>query len=80
MPQTLIDKKVELWPSEDGSFDEFVMFDVADPNGRQCLVYAEMISDQTLWIGFYPPGETERRVVMWISAKGDKLKITAEED
>lgn len=32
-----------------------------------------------LWIGIYPPGEKERRVSMWIRARG-KLSINAFED
>ena len=73
----LIDGKVELRPHADGSFDELVLYDSA---GGKCVVHAETISDKTLWIGFYPLGETERRVVMWISAVNGKLDIRAEED
>jgi hypothetical protein len=77
MPDTkLIDGKVELRPHSDGSFDELVLYDA--PGGK-CIVHAEMMDRNRLWIGFYPPGETERRVVMWIGAKG-KLTISAEED
>lgn len=71
----LIDGKVLLRPREDGSFDELVLYDA---DGK-CIVHAEMMDGNRLWIGFYPPGETERRVVMWIGAKS-KLTISASED
>jgi hypothetical protein len=71
----LIDGKVLLRPHDDGSFDELVLY---DENGK-CIVHAEMMDGCTLWIGFYPPGEPERRVVMWIASK-NKLRIRAEED
>lgn len=71
----LIDGKVALQPHADGSFDELVLYDEAG----NCLVHAEMMDSNRLWIGFYPPGEKERRVCMWIGARG-KLQITAEED
>jgi len=76
MNQKLIDGMVELRPMPDGSFDELVLYDA--PGGK-CVVHAEMMDTNRLWIGIYPPGEKERRVVMWISAKS-KLTIHAEED
>lgn len=76
MNQKLIDGKVELRPMPDGSFDELVLYDA--PGGK-CIVHAEMMDGKCLWIGIYPPGEPERRVVMWIKANG-KLTISASED
>lgn len=71
-----IDEKMELRPRDNGSFDELVMY---DKPGGECIVHAEMMDKDCLWIGFYPPGEKDRRVVMWIRAKG-KLFVTAQED
>lgn len=78
--QLLIDGKIELRPHEDGSFDELVMYDKTG-RGKVCLAHAEMMDhDNHLWIAFYPPGERERRVCLWITAKGGKLKIHAEDE
>lgn len=76
MNQKLIDGKVELRPMPDGSFDELIL---RDETGKKCIVHAEMMDGNCLWIGIYPPGEPKRRVVMWIRARG-KLTITAGED
>lgn len=76
MNQNLIDGKVELRPMPDGSFDELVLYDAA---GGKCIVHAEMMDNNCLWIGFYPPGEPKRRVVMRIRARG-KLTVSAGED
>lgn len=60
------DKVFERPDVRDGTFDELVVLD-----GEECTVHAEMMSDKTLWIGLYPRGEKERRVVMWIHAEED---------
>ena len=75
MNKKLLGGKVELRPMPDGSFDELVMYDA--PGGK-CIVHAEMMDTNCLWIAFYPPGEKDR-VVMWINARG-KLKIEAGQD
>lgn len=70
----LLDGAVILRPDDQDKFDELLLMD-----GKECLVHAEMMSDKTLWIGFYPKGRRER-VCMWITAKGGKLVVRAEED
>lgn len=76
-PETLLlDGKVKLRPDEKGGFDELLVY---DKDGGTCFVHAEMMDDNCLWIGIYPPGEKERRVSMWIRARG-KLSINAFED
>ena len=70
----LLDGKIILRPDDEGKFDELLLLDGAD-----CIVHAEMMDDNCLWIGIYPKGEIERRVVMWIRSNG-KLTINAEED
>lgn len=72
----LLDGKVKLRPDEKGGFDELFVYDKA---GGMCSVHAEMMDDNCLWIAFYPPGEKERRVSVWIRARG-KLSINAFED
>lgn len=72
----LLNGSVILRPHEDGSFDELLFME-----GEHCLVHAEMMNDKTLWISFSPPGyEAGERVVMWVTIKGRKLEISAEED
>jgi hypothetical protein len=73
----LLNGKVILRPDDNGSFDELVLYDRA---GGTCILHAEMMDKGVLWIGIYPPGETKRRVVMWIRAKGNKLSVNAQED
>ncbi len=76
-PETLLlDGKVKLRPDEKGGFDELFVYDKADGT---CFVHAEMMDDNRLWTGIYPPGEKELRVSMWIRARG-KLSINAFED
>lgn len=72
--QWLIEDKVSVRPEPDGAFDELLVY-----HEGECIVHAEMMDDNHLWIGIYPPGEKERRVCMRISARG-KLTIHAEED
>lgn len=76
----LLDGKVEVRPTESGSFDELVMYDGKGISGKNCLVHAEMMDDINLWIGFYPPGETERSVFMNVGIKDGKLHIVVEEN
>lgn len=71
----LIPETALLRPKPNGSFDELVIYGEMG----ECIVHAEMMDDKTLWIGFYPPGDSKKRVVMWISAKG-KLSVRAEDD
>lgn len=71
----LIDKKVELRPDQDGGFDELLLHD-----GKHCVIHAEMMDDNCLWIGIYPRGEKTRQVAMWITAKKGKLVVNAAED
>lgn len=73
----LIDGKILLRPHPDGSFDELLLY---DHDGGTCILHAEMMDKNCLWIGIYPPGETKRRAVMWIRAKGNKLLVNAGED
>lgn len=75
MSTWLIDEAIELRPHEDGSFDELVL-----RHDNECVVHAEMMDKDCLWIGIYPVGEKKRRIVMWIRARGKKLFVTAEED
>ena len=72
--QYLIDGQIMLRPDEDGEFDELFLID-----GDKYLAHAEMMSDRSLWIGFYPRGG-KRRVCMWIGIKRGKLYVHAAED
>ena len=68
----LLNGKVELRPDDRGSFDELVIME-----DGECRVHFEMMSDNTLWIGLYPKGETDC-VHVTVGAKG-KLSIVAHE-
>lgn len=70
----LIENKISVRPRDNGDFDELIVMD-----GEHCIVHAEMMEDNCLWIGFYPKDVEQRRVCMWIRARG-KLKIHAAED
>ena len=69
----LIEGRVELRRA-DGAFDELVVW-----KDGECLAHAEMLSDDCLWIGFYPDGPTMPRVVMRVTIDG-KLSVAAEKD
>lgn len=73
--QWLIEGKVMVRPEPNGEFDELFLME-----GKECRIHAEMMDRDKLWIGIYPAGEDERRVCMWITAKGRKLIVTAMED
>lgn len=68
------ENRIELRPRENGDFDELVIW----RNG-ECLLHAEMMDHNRLWIGIYPPG-WEKRVVMWIDTKSQKLRVNSHED
>ena len=72
---TLIDERAMIRTDEEGKFDEFFLME-----GSHCIVHAEMMDDGCLWIGFYPVGETKKRVSMWIRSKGRRLTVNAFED
>jgi hypothetical protein len=72
----LIENKVAIRLDNAGNFDELLLYD-----GQECIVHAEMMDRDTLWIGIYPRGEKERRVMMWIRApRGKKLSVEADEN
>lgn len=72
--QWLIEGKVSVRPDDLGGFDELLVYD-----GEHCIVHAEMMDDKCLWIGITPKDEPDRRVVMWVNARG-KLRVKTEED
>lgn len=68
-------KGVEFRRDDDGALDEVVIHPHAKPES----VHFEMMDDDQLWGAIYL-GDGKKRVVLWITAKDNKISYTAEFD